>query len=145
MKCGMQPQTHITEKPSQWAWRSPREPRGGIQTLPLAFALDTVVIAPCFSFLPCETFKPQVEHSMVAGKRQEPSSALAGFSRPSSSPSSRWGRLTLEDSLQESCGWSVESFHFGGGVLVLGQDYMNSFSHVDRHAFFPPIESNEQI
>lgn len=107
-----------------------------MQTLPLAFALDIVVTAPCFSFLLCETFKPQVEHSMVAGKRQEPSSILAGFTLPSSSPELPLGAAHTGGQLAGKL-WVVGGiFPFWGCGVVLDQDYMDSFFRIDLHAFF---------
>lgn len=146
MKSGMKPQIHITEKPSQCSWRSSHEPRGSIQTLPLAFALDTGVTVSCFSFLLCETFKPQVEHSMhgcwkKAGTKLNPCWIYSPILLSELPLEAAHTGGQLAGKL-----WVVGGiFPFWGRGVVLGQDYMNSISRVDLHAFYPPNESNEQI
>lgn len=138
----MKPQTLITEKSSQWAWRSSPEPLGGIQTLPLAFALDTAVTAPCFSFLLCETFKPQVEHIMFVGEKAGTKLNPCWIYSPILLSELPLGAAHTGEQLAGKL-WVVGGiFPFWGWGVVLDQGYRDSFSRVDLRASFPPIESN---
>jgi hypothetical protein len=138
MKCGTEPQTRITEKPRQWAWRSPREPRESGWHSDLASCIcsghysNSVVLQfpslwniqatgwtqhGCWEktgtkLSPCWIFSPILLSELPLGAAHT-GGQLAG-------------KLWVVGGIFPFWGWGV----------MLGQDYMDSFSRVDLHAFF---------